>query len=72
MMRSFEPSPAEPPDSIPFPLSSHRRPQELRDADVEAPIRAVENVSRRLEDLARRLNCLGFFEEPDPDRPRAA
>jgi hypothetical protein len=32
---------------------------------------AIENMSRRLEDLARELNCLGYFEDDD-DLPRAA
>jgi hypothetical protein len=26
---------------------------------------AIENMSRRLEDLARELNCLGYFEDDD-------
>jgi hypothetical protein len=32
---------------------------------------ALDVVSRRMEDLARELGCLGFFEDDD-DRPRAA
>ena len=32
---------------------------------------AFERVSRRMEDLARTLGCLGFFDDDD-DRPRAA
>jgi len=31
----------------------------------------VENMSRKIDDLARELNCLGYFDDPD-DRPRAA
>ncbi|MHC4081796.1 MAG: hypothetical protein ACYS15_03605 [Planctomycetota bacterium] len=31
---------------------------------------ALESVSRRMEDLARALGCLGYFD--DDDRPRAA
>jgi hypothetical protein len=31
---------------------------------------ALEQVSRRMEDLARALGCLGYFD--DDDRPRAA
>lgn len=33
---------------------------------------AVEHMSWRIEDLARELNCLGHFDDDDPDRPRAA
>lgn len=32
---------------------------------------ALDAVSRRMEDLARELDCLGFFDD-DEDRPRAA
>ncbi len=32
---------------------------------------AFANVSRRINDLARELKCLGFFDDGD-DRPRAA
>ena len=32
---------------------------------------ALDNMSRRLEDLARELNCLGYFDDDD-DGPRAA
>lgn len=35
-------------------------------------ITMIETVSRRMEDLARDLNCLGFFSDDDDDRPRAA
>ena len=33
-------------------------------------LQSLENVSRRIDDLARELNCLGWFD--DDDRPRAA
>jgi len=37
------------------------------------PVRAaIDDMSRRIEDLARELNCLGFFDDDDDDRPRAA
>jgi hypothetical protein len=32
---------------------------------------AIEGVSRRIGDLARQLNCLGFYDDDD-NRPRAA
>ena len=41
-----------------------------RDPATEV-LAAFANVSRRIEDLARDLKCLGFFDDPD-DRPRAA
>jgi hypothetical protein len=33
-------------------------------------LEALELVSRRMEDLARALDCFGYFD--DDDRPRAA
>ena len=36
-----------------------------------AALEAINNVSRRIKDLARQLNCLGFFDDED-NRPRAA
>ena len=34
---------------------------------------AIEVMSRRIDDLARELNCLGHFDDDDDDRgPRAA
>ncbi len=35
-------------------------------------IAAVESMSRKIKDLARELNCLGYFDDEDDDRPRAA
>lgn len=34
-------------------------------------LKAFEEVSRRMENLARSLGCLGYFDEDD-DGPRAA
>ncbi|HRQ76910.1 MAG TPA: hypothetical protein PK098_13430 [Phycisphaerales bacterium] len=31
----------------------------------------MESASRRMEDLAKELHCLGYFDDDD-DRPRAA
>ena len=40
---------------------------------VEATLAAVENLSWKLEDLAREFNCFGYFDDDDDDdRPRAA
>ena len=41
------------------------------DPSVADLLAAIEAVSRRMEDLARDLGCLGFFDDDD-DRPRAA
>ncbi len=42
------------------------------DADETSDVLyAFERVSRRMEDLARTLGCLGFFDDDD-DQPRAA
>ena len=38
---------------------------------AEQVIEAIDNMSRRLDDLARELKCLGHFDEDD-DGPRAA
>jgi len=34
-------------------------------------LNSIDRMSRRIEDLARELNCLGHFDNDD-DRPRAA
>lgn len=34
-------------------------------------LNALGDVSRRINDLARELKCLGYFDD-NPDRPRAA
>ena len=35
-------------------------------------LQSIDRMSRRIEDLARELNCLGHFNTDDDDRPRAA
>lgn len=45
-------------------------PTNTGDAAANA-LAALDDASRRMEDLARNLNCLGFFNDDD-DRPRAA
>ncbi|MDG2022358.1 MAG: hypothetical protein P8J59_10460 [Phycisphaerales bacterium] len=54
-------------DSIPFP------PLEMNSSgiDVEEVLRAADEASRRMEVLARELDCLGLFDQGD-DGPRAA
>ena len=39
--------------------------------DVEQVLRVADEASRRMEDLARELHCLGDFDHGD-DGPRAA
>jgi len=74
-----QPSPSE---SIPFPADSDEREEgaECREhkfdltflpESAEQVLEAIENMSRRIDDLARELNCLGFFEDDD-DGPKAA
>ncbi len=71
------------PGPIPFPSprtttaweisEQQRRPD--RATGGEGPVvdvfTALDAVSRRMEDLARELGCLGYFYDDD-DRPRAA
>ena len=33
---------------------------------------ALESMNRSIKNLARELNCLGFFDEDDDDDPKAA
>ena len=73
MMRSRKLIQAEPaPRSEPIPFPGRAALDTHASQDGEHTLATIGNVSRRLEDLARKLNCLGFFDEPDPDRPRAA
>lgn len=39
---------------------------------AEDVLLAVADVSRRINDLARELNCLGYFDDGNSGRPRAA
>ena len=57
------------PEVIPFP---QMEPASEPDSDetVSDVLDALESVSRRMEDLAKALGCLGYFD--DDDRPRAA
>ncbi|MCA9290734.1 MAG: hypothetical protein KDA25_06375 [Phycisphaerales bacterium] len=62
-------------DTLPFPTTDGRDPIPLppprRGVDVERVLQAVDDMSWRIEDLARSMNCLGYFED-DEDGPRAA
>jgi hypothetical protein len=61
------------PGAIPFPQSP-ARPESGSgkgpDDSISDALNALDAVSRRMEDLARALGCLGYFD--DDDRPRAA
>lgn len=67
------------PDVLPFPRADDETSSRVASAtEVQSTdevitnvLDAVENVSRRMNDLARQLNCLGYFDD-DPDHPRAA
>ena len=59
-------------EAIPFPNTKGRPDGERTIDSVEDAQAAVENISRKIKDLARELNCLGFFDDDDDDRPRAA
>jgi len=73
--------PGPEPGALPFPRTQlgpdpHREhqpeigPRAAGDGSVSDALEALELVSRRMEDLARALGCLGYFD--DDDRPRAA
>lgn len=61
---------SEPDEREPTSQADHER----TDATLRAEdaIEAVESMSRRIRDLARELNCLGYFDDDGDDRPRAA
>lgn len=67
---------------IPFPSDRATRPspanhervvsrQRLPES-VDDVLAAFDSMSRRITDLARELNCLGHFDDPNGDLPRAA
>ena len=67
----------EAPAPIPFPLhrpaNADGKPgAERRPAAGEQAMAALADVSRRIEDLARELNCLGYFDDDLAGGPRAA
>lgn len=57
------------PEVIPFPRTEPAPEPEPEEA-VSDVLDALESVSRRMEDLAKALGCLGYFD--DDDGPRAA
>lgn len=59
---------ADPPAPLPFPL----RAPDGGIADVASVLRAADEACRRIEVLARDLECLGEFEDDGDGGPRAA
>lgn len=61
---------------IPFPAALARRTasgRPVRDSEsTDDLLNAFATVSRHIKDLARELKCLGYFDDEDHDRPRAA
>ena len=67
------PHPEADDDRGPLPFPAQAAAATETDGDIaDEALAAVEHTSRKLEDLARALNCLGFFDDDDDDRPRAA
>ncbi len=63
------------PAPIPFPIVRASQAAATSADTADAPhdaLLAVDAVSRRMEDLARELGCLGYFDERDDDEPTAA
>lgn len=75
---------SQPPDVLPFPKTATRKtglPSQADDARASEPatpdpepeaLAAINEVSRRMNDLARALGCPGYFDDEDDDRPTAA
>ena len=53
-----------------FPRPTNATNDNVNADETSDVLYAFERVSRRMEDLARTLGCLGFFD--DDDGPRAA
>lgn len=71
MQTTTTPRPALDDTPIPFPKATEAPPTDRATGGGHRAIAAVRTVSRRIDDLARELNCLGWFDGDD-DRPRAA
>lgn len=66
-------------DTLRFPGAEQTPPRPAAepnasiDKSIEATLAAVEDLSWKLEDLAREFKCCGYFDDDDDDdRPRAA
>jgi hypothetical protein len=62
------------PETLKFPAEEETPAAEAKPVAMVADdaLAAIESMSRRIDDLARELNCLGSFNNDDDDRPRAA
>ena len=72
------------PAPIPFPQGPRRgqspssaaaaptRGKSFLPESVDDVLAAFDDMSRSITNLARELNCLGYFEDPNGDLPRAA
>ena len=77
MRRQLNADAAPIPFSDPKPLSLRAAPGHavnLRHMpeSIDDVLAAFDTMSRRITDLARELNCLGHFDDPNGDLPRAA
>ena len=53
--------------------SGHLSPDHsLKGLSTDELLSAINTMSRRMDDLARQLNCFGHFNDDDNDAPRAA
>lgn len=79
MLRLHRPEGDEP---IPFPVDIARKQtldpaerDQLRSMGIpgspEDVLSELDNMSRKIDDLAKELGVMGFYDD-DPDRPRAA
>lgn len=70
-------------EPIPFPVEEARHralsPTERAalaksglPTSAEDVLEALDTMSRRIDDLARELNVIGYYDDPDDDGPRAA
>ena len=58
-------------DPLPFPAEEGQDRRAAPSQAAEDALAALDSMSRKIRDLARELNCLGYFDGDD-DRPRAA
>lgn len=75
-------NPESVPTTLPFPRqhastssntdAASAEAWDISDSSTDDVLAAFANVSRRINDLAKELKCLGYFDDDDDDRPRAA
>jgi hypothetical protein len=72
---AHQPSADHPAHRLRARQSTDRRPLAAKPRtpeSVDDVLAAFGDVSRRITDLARELDCLGYFDDPNGDLPRAA